>query len=58
MTLIDCDDLRHRLNVIINAKPFDCEPFTDGQYAGLRQAVRMLNETPAAKCECDRRELP
>ena len=54
MSLIDRDELRHRLSVIINAKPFDCDAYADGQYTGLRRAVRMLNEMPEVKCACEK----
>jgi hypothetical protein len=49
VTLIDRDDLRRKLMAILNARPFDVDARTDGQYAGLRQAVRMLDEMP--ECE-------
>lgn len=48
--LISRDELRHQVNLLINAKPFDCEPYKDGQYAGLRTAIRIINAEP---CVCD-----
>ena len=54
VTLIDRDELRRKLMAILNARPFDVDARRDGQYAGLRQAVRMLDEMP--ECDCEVRE--
>jgi len=51
--LISRDELRHQFNLLLDAKPFDCEPYEDGQYAGLRTALRIVNAMPEATCECE-----
>jgi len=50
--LLSRDELRHQINLLLTAKPFDCEPYEDGQYAGLRTALRIVNAMPEVKCEC------
>ena len=52
--LIDRAELRRKLLAILNARPFDVDPRRDGQYSGLRQAVRMLDEMPGCDCEVQR----
>jgi len=57
LTYIDRDDYRRQLLAILNTRPFDVNARQDGQYEGLRQAVRMLNEMPAmAACECEEKK--
>jgi hypothetical protein len=41
---IDREELRRELMRVINAKPFDITTYHDGQYAGLRMAVRILDD--------------
>ena len=50
--LISRAELRHQFDLLIAAKPFDCEPYKEGQYAGLRTAVRLLDKMPNHICEC------
>lgn len=51
MTLISRDELRHQFNLLLDAKPFDCEPYKDGQYSGLRTALRIVDAMPECECE-------
>ena len=51
--LIDRAEMRHQLHLLLGAKPFDCDPYHEGIYAGIRTAVRLLDVMPAAKCECE-----
>jgi hypothetical protein len=46
LTLISAEDLKHQISLQLAAKPFDCEPFKDGQYAGLRAALRIIDAMP------------
>lgn len=55
--LISRDDLRHQFHLLLGSKPFDCEPYQDGQYAGLRTALRIVDAMPEVNCECEK-ELP
>lgn len=49
--LISRDDLRHQVNLLLNAKPPNCEPYQDGQYSGLRTALRIINAMPECEVE-------
>jgi hypothetical protein len=46
--LIDRTEMRHQINLLLAGKPPMCEPFKEGQYAGLRTAARLLDAMPAA----------
>jgi hypothetical protein len=44
--MTDCDcykNLRHQIGLILSNKPFDPDPYKDGQYAGLRTVIRLMD---------------
>jgi hypothetical protein len=38
-----CSQLRAQLNILLASRPFDLDPWHDGQYSGLRSIIKLMD---------------